>query len=156
MAVLKVPSTLIGLFSSVWYHSKQLACKYISEIHFCELMTNFNWIITGVIENTYVHFLTQWSCNAVFVLYMTIAMLSIVQVYCWCTADILWCTTVGLCYITVSLISCAILYQASISSLCDRTRRSVCLSVKCIVAKWLSGSGCHLGCWVGSVEGWVY
>jgi len=32
----------------------------------------------------------------------------------------------------------------------------VCLSWKCIVAKWLIGSGCHFGWWMGSVEGWVY
>jgi len=33
---------------------------------------------------------------------------------------------------------------------------SVCLSGKCIVAKRLNGSGCHLRWWVGSVEKWVY
>jgi len=50
-------------------------------------------------------------------------------------------------------------YQASVSGLCDGIRRSVCLSVclsaMCIVAKRLSGSGCRLRWWMGSVEGWV-
>jgi len=33
----------------------------------------------------------------------------------------------------------------------------VCVSVgKCTVAKWLSGPGCRLGWWVGSVDWWVY
>jgi len=32
---------------------------------------------------------------------------------------------------------------------------SVSLSGMCIVAKWLIGSGCRLGWWVRSVEGWV-
>jgi len=33
---------------------------------------------------------------------------------------------------------------------------SVGRSGKCIVAKRLCGSGCHLGWWLGSVDGWVY
>jgi len=32
--------------------------------------------------------------------------------------------------------------------------RCVCLSRKCTVAKRLSWSGCRLGWWVGSVDGW--
>ena len=38
-------------------------------------------------------------------------------------------------------------------SVCWSVGRSVCLSRKCTVAKRLTGSGCHLGWWVGSVEG---
>jgi len=33
---------------------------------------------------------------------------------------------------------------------------SVCQSAKCIAAKQLIGSRCHLGWWVGLFEGWVY
>jgi len=39
---------------------------------------------------------------------------------------------------------------------CLSVGQSVCLSGKCTVAKRLNGSGCCLGWWVGSVEGWVY
>jgi len=58
----------------------------------------------------------------------------------------------------VHVISRVVVYQASVSSyvadhlaICLSVSRSVCLSAKCIVAKRLSGSGCRLGWWVGSV-----
>jgi len=48
--------------------------------------------------------------------------------------------------LSVKLLLAASLCQARVSSLCDEICWSVCLlvclSAKCIVAKWLSGSGC--------------